>query len=104
MSTKQIAKRTIGQRLIAKAEYYNLLDKGNTQQIASKIVGITEKTGGIWAKQQRNKLGDLQTAKENITKRLATITADATTSTADINALAIALAVVCKQIDKPVKH
>ncbi len=104
MSIKQIAKRTIGQRLKAKTEYYTLLDKGNTQQVASKMVGITEKTGSIWAKQQRNKLSDLQTAKANIAQKLATITADATTSPTDINALAIALAIVCKQIDKPVKQ
>lgn len=81
-----------------KAEYLNLLNKGYTQKQASNIVGINEKTGGCWAKLKTTTFANLQTTKENIAKRLATLTADNTASAIEINNLAIALAVVSKQI------
>lgn len=93
-------KRTTKQLQSAKAKYYNLLKQGYTQKLASNIVGVNKKTGGIWAKMYKPTIVELTATKQSIVKILTSLIADASVNPIHIKSFAIALALVSKKINK----
>lgn len=81
-----------------KAEYLHLLQSGFNQKEASEKIGISEKTGGCWAKEIKKTVAHLQTVKQNLIKRLEVETANINTPTNHIHNLASALSVIDRQL------
>lgn len=91
-------KRTIEQRKI----FSELLNEGKTQKEASQLIGITEKTAGVWKKTLPSVIYSKQ--RNDIQKKISAALNDPNSTASDISKLTDAAVKLEKCIQYAIKN